>query len=707
MVYKKIVIDVNHSRDVLVLSDKSQVEKRFISDIETFGFHVSSVESVDLAKVKEILNADARQNIELVFILYDEKKSTGDFTAALVSLSELFSSDKLIILSNTFDIERRMAAYSLNVRKYLQIPYDRFELEQVMLDAPIHKIAKKISALFVDNHQPPHNELLDYFEENHIDTHLISDPYLLNEALDQFECDLIFLRLTGVDFCCHYLKAIKGINAVKGISVIVLSDQESRQNEDGCLSSNADAFFSLPYNYSSLLRKAKIYATRSQTAKQQIKHFNSHYYEREREHVALDAHALVSTTDLFGRITYVNDSFCVTSGYSAHELIGHNHRLIRSGLHSTEFYQNMWLTISQGGVWKGEICNQRKDGSLYWVQSTITTFLDDQGKPYQYISVRTDITDKKESEKNLKKTIDILEKTNQAARIGSWEFCTKTQNLIWSKVTKEIHCVPENYNPNIAEAIEFYEEGDNRDRISSLFNRALEKGIGFDDEFLILTANGGECWARVIAISEFKGDECERVYGLFQDITDKKNTLLSLIHAKENAESANVAKSEFLSQMSHELRTPLNAILGFSQLLQGAKGLDQEEKDDVLEIIKAGKHLLELINEILDLSAVESGKLNLSFESISVDEVIKETINLLSPLIEKRNITIIYGLGALFYIKVDRVRFKQIILNLLSNAIKYNIEEGSVKITIQQAFDDQIKIEIEDSGVGIAEDKLH
>ena len=177
MVYKKIVIDVNHSRDVLVLSDKSQVEKRFISDIETFGFHVSSVESVDLAKVKEILNADARQNIELVFILYDKKKSTGDFTAALVSLSELFSSDKLIILSNTFDIERRMAAYSLNVRKYLQIPYDRFELEQVMLDAPIHKIAKKISALFVDNHQPPHNELLDYFEENHIDTHLISDNH--------------------------------------------------------------------------------------------------------------------------------------------------------------------------------------------------------------------------------------------------------------------------------------------------------------------------------------------------------------------------------------------------------------------------------------------------------------------------------------------------------------------------------------------------
>lgn len=107
---------------------------------------------------------------------------------------------------------------------------------------------------------------------------------------------------------------------------------------------------------------------------------------------ALDSHAIVSIADKQGNITYVNDKFCEVSGYDRDELIAKNHRLLKSDEHSNEFYQNLWTTISQGEIWQGRICNKRKNGGNYWVESTIVPFLDDKGIPYQYVSIRTDIT---------------------------------------------------------------------------------------------------------------------------------------------------------------------------------------------------------------------------------------------------------------------------------------------------------------------------
>jgi signal transduction histidine kinase/CheY-like chemotaxis protein len=182
---------------------------------------------------------------------------------------------------------------------------------------------------------------------------------------------------------------------------------------------------------------------------------------------------------------------------------------------------------------------------------------------------------------------------------------------------------------------------------------------------------------------------------------------LELTDAKQEAERANHAKSAFLSRMSHELRTPLNAVLGFAQLLEFDQ-LDAGQRESVHQIERAGRHLLHLIDEVLDIARVESGELRLSPEPTDAAELIQETLSLVAPLAEQRSIRLITDLGdcADGHIMADRQRLKQILLNLLSNAIKYNRKAGEVRISVQPNSGEQIAIRIADTGAGLSEQQL-
>ncbi len=181
-----------------------------------------------------------------------------------------------------------------------------------------------------------------------------------------------------------------------------------------------------------------------------------------------------------------------------------------------------------------------------------------------------------------------------------------------------------------------------------------------------------------------------------------------LTRAKLVAEKANLAKSEFLSSMSHELRSPLNAILGFAQLIDtGSPVPTPNQKESVDQILQAGWYLLDLINEILDLSLIESGKLSLSLECISLDEVLNVCQAMIEPQAQKSGIRVKFSGGECGnFVKADRTRVKQIFINLLSNAIKYNRAGGMVEVMCTQAAAERIRISFRDTGDGLSADKL-
>jgi PAS domain S-box-containing protein len=190
---------------------------------------------------------------------------------------------------------------------------------------------------------------------------------------------------------------------------------------------------------------------------------------------------------------------------------------------------------------------------------------------------------------------------------------------------------------------------------------------------------------------------------------DAENALIAMkeeyLHAKETAEAANRAKSDFLSSMSHELRTPLNAVLGFAQILEIDDTLSEEHVDSVREIIHAGFHLLNLVNEVLDLSRIESGRIDLSLEPVSCREIIDQAVSLITPLADSYNVTLQPPDSAACTIQADRTRIKQVLVNVLSNAIKYNRPGGRVEIRVEP-HEEVVRIVVMDTGTGIAPERM-
>jgi PAS domain S-box-containing protein len=228
-------------------------------------------------------------------------------------------------------------------------------------------------------------------------------------------------------------------------------------------------------------------------------------------------------------------------------------------------------------------------------------------------------------------------------------------------------------------------------------------------ELTYIRKDGGRLPA-IVSITALRNDYDELIGYLLvgTDNSVRKQVELDLHNAMAVAEKASLAKSDFLSSMSHELRTPLSAILGFAQLLESGSPLPTPtQKRSIDQILQAGWYLLELINEILDLAMIESGKLSLSLEPSALADVMRECEAMIEPQAQKRSVSVTFPrLGIPYFVKADRTRVKQVLVNLLSNAIKYNRVGGTVIVGCIESAPGRIRIDVTDTGVGLSTEKL-
>lgn len=423
---------------------------------------------------------------------------------------------------------------------------------------------------------------------------------------------------------------------------------------------------------------------------------------------AVDQHAIVSIADVKGEITYVNDRFCEISGYAREEMIGQNHRLVKSDEHAHEYYRNMWHTIANGNVWHGELKNATKNGEYYWVSATIVPFLNEDGKPDQYISIRTDITAQKEMEETLLRQQQFLSGLTET--LGEGVFVTDADGrATYLNREGERLLGWDRDEFNGLEVDNIVDHVDSGDCESLQENISLGKSFR-SDETVFLRRDGHRFPASVVATPMIQADKKKGAVIAFQDITERKRQQSELIEAKLIAEEASKLKSMFLANMSHEIRTPMNAIIGMSHLALQTD-LSKRQHDYVEKIHKAGESLLGIINDILDFSKIEAGKLHIEQTSFSLGDVLDNVVTVISPLAAKKRLEVLLNVAhdvpnALIG---DPLRLGQVITNLASNAVKFT-QKGYVAISIGCEPHDEsrvkLKVAVKDQGIGMTPDQV-
>ena len=470
---------------------------------------------------------------------------------------------------------------------------------------------------------------------------------------------------------------------------------------------------------------------------------------------AMDQHSLVSVTDANGTIIYANDLFCKASGYSRNEFVGCNHKIINSGHHPPEFWAEFWQTIKAGRVWHGKMCNRSRSGELFWVHTTVVPIFNEQNNIEQYVAIRTDVTRQKKTQQELIEAKRLLETVlNSATEVsviatdlegninvfskGAEKMLGYTAEEMIGKQTplilhdpKEVESrrtelylkLGREVSPLEAFLIPYGENGVLsrewtficKDSTRKTVSLAVTAQYGSQNQIIGYQGTAIDLSQQKKAEEELRqlADEAlQSAQRVERQARELKEQAVHLREAQSRADAANQAKSEFLANMSHEIRTPLTSIIGYAEMLSGEAETEQlkdNSKKAIQEILGAGTHLLQVINDLLDLSKIEAEQM--SIENIETD--LPDSLLKLKRMMHQRaaqsNTNLEFRLGTSIPDKVmtDSMRLRQVLMNLIGNAIKFT-KDGTVTITtsvLPAEGEDRLVIDVEDSGIGMSQEQ--
>ncbi len=350
---------------------------------------------------------------------------------------------------------------------------------------------------------------------------------------------------------------------------------------------------------------------------------------------------------------------------------------------------------------------KKKDGTVIWTEQKNVPIFNKKRQLIAFEGIARDITERKNNETIMLRNEKLLRIAGKLARLGGWLVDMEANKVIWSDEVAEIHEMPPGYSPSVEEGINFYAP-ESIERIQEIYTDCATKGIPYDEELQIITGTGKRLWVRTIGMAETnKSGKITGVQGAFQDITERKLAEVELKTAKEKAEESDRLKSAFLANMSHEIRTPMNGILGFAQLLK-LPGLTGDQQQNYIRIIEnSGNRMLHTISDLVEISKIESGHMEVNYSRIDVNEQMNHLIELFAPIISERknNIRMKLSLPTQnIYIETDQDKLLAILSNLVNNAIKFS-EKGVIELGYAQKGS-HLEFHVRDEGIGIPREKI-
>lgn len=464
--------------------------------------------------------------------------------------------------------------------------------------------------------------------------------------------------------------------------------------------------------------------------------------EAERE-INFLAHAIrsitecISITDLNNDIIFINDAFLKTYGYKKNELIGKNIDIVRKEINTEEKLNQINVSSLKNG-WQGELINKRKDGTEFPIFLSTSSVCDENNKPIALVGVATDITERKQAMEELRKhrehleilvkertaelaaAIDATEKINREliksdrtlkesqtiAHLGQWELNIEKGRLNWSDEVSDIFKINNEKHGLSYKTFLNTVHPEDRNIVNRTYFTSIKNKENFDIIHRILLPDGQTKFVRNMGRSEYDNGNILKYIGTVQDVTEIKKAEEELRNANIQLQELDKLKSMFIASMSHELRTPLNSIIGFTGLmLQGISGdLNDKQKNNLNRVYNSGKHLLNLITDVIDISKIEAGYVSVFPEEFSLHKLVVEAAESIRPQLAQKKMSMEIKSKTWPVLHTDRKRLLQCLLNFLSNAVKYS-EQGKVTISVQD-FESQAEIHVKDTGIGIAEEDL-
>ncbi|HEX2076699.1 MAG TPA: PAS domain-containing protein [Longimicrobium sp.] len=352
---------------------------------------------------------------------------------------------------------------------------------------------------------------------------------------------------------------------------------------------------------------------------------------------------------------------------------------------------------------------RRPDGEVRCIEGSAEFLYDTDGAPLRMVGVNVDVTERVRAEEERRRSETLLREMERIARIGSWEWDLATDTLWWSDELYVIYGVDRASGPLTFERFTALLHPEDRPMVQLAVQQALRDGQPFAFDHRVVRPDGSVVYlhGRGRVFMDAAGRPV-RMVGSGQDISERKHAEEAVLRAKEEAEAANRAKSDFLAVMSHELRTPLNAIGGYAELIElGVRGpVTEAQRQDLHRIQQSQKHLLRLINEVLSYARMEAGAVSFDLAEVNVAERVGAAEAMMLPQASARGLTLERcACPPELMARVDPERLQQILLNLLSNAAKFTAPGGRIGMRVE-ATEERVAIHVWDTGVGIPPEKL-